>query len=77
MNYLLAVIAPPLSMIFAGRFVSFVFFATLWFGAAVTLIVIPPLLLAVHVLFVIIAWIMISQARADRRHRRTVAAMSR
>jgi hypothetical protein len=61
MNYVLALLLPPLSILLAGRPVV----------ALVTLLIwIPAILLSgglTHPIFVILAWILIYQAREDRR----------
>ena len=64
MNYLLALLLPPLSILFAGRpFLSIIVFV-IW---------VPAILFSgglTHPMFIILAWIIIFQAREDRRERR-------
>lgn len=64
MNYVLALFLPPLSILFAGR-------------PIVALITFPIWIFAVifsggltHPMFILLAWILIFQAREDRRERR-------
>ncbi len=63
MNYVLALFLPPLSILLAGR----------PFVALVTLLIwIPAILLTgglSHPMFILLAWILIYQAREDRRAR--------
>ena len=63
MNYVLALFLPPLSILFAGRpFVAIVTF----------LIWVPAIVLSgglTHPMFILLAWILIYQAREDRRTR--------
>jgi uncharacterized membrane protein YqaE (UPF0057 family) len=64
MNYVLALFLPPLSILLAGRpFVAIVTFF-IW---------IPAILFSgglTHPMFILLAWILIHQAREDRRTRR-------
>jgi hypothetical protein len=64
MNYILALFLPPLSILIAGRpFVAIVTF----------LIWIPAIILSGglnHLMFIVLAWILIYQSHADRRERR-------
>ena len=63
MNYVLALFLPPLSILLAGR--PFVAVATF-------LIWIPAIILTgglTHPMFILLAWILIYQAREDRRGR--------
>ena len=63
MNYLLAILLPPVSILLAGR----PFVAILTF-----LIWIPALLFSgglTHPMFILLAWLIIFQAREDRRDR--------
>ena len=63
MNYVLALFLPPLSILLAGRpFVAIVTF----------LIWVPAVILSgglTHPMFILLAWILIYQAREDRRVR--------
>ena len=64
MNYVLALFLPPLSILFAGRpFVAIVTF----------LIWVPALIFSgglTHPMFILLAWILIYQAREESRLRR-------
>lgn len=63
MNYLLAIFLPPLSIFLTGR----PFVAILTF-----LIWVPAIIFSgglTHPMFIILAWILIFQAREDRRDR--------
>ena len=63
MNYVLALFLPPLSIFLIGR--PFV-------AAIVFLIWIPAILFSgglTHPMFIVLAWILIYQAHADRRER--------
>lgn len=64
MNYVLALLLPPLSILIAGRpFVAVIVFI-LW---------LPAVIFSgglTHPMFVILAWILIFQSREDRRARR-------
>ncbi|SPJ25111.1 hypothetical protein [Palleronia abyssalis] len=61
MNYVLALFLPPLSILLIGRvFLSIIVF----------LIWVPAILISgglTHPMFIILAWILIYQAHADRR----------
>jgi len=63
MNYVLALLLPPLSILLAGRpFVAIVTF----------LVWVPAVILSgglTHPMFILLAWILIYQARDDRRAR--------
>ena len=63
MNYVLALLLPPLSILLAGRaFVAIVTF----------LVWVPAVILSgglTHPMFILLAWILIYQARDDRRVR--------
>ena len=64
MNYLLAILVPPLSILIAGRPVV---------GILTFLVWVPALFFSgglTHPMFVILAWLLIFQAREDRRARR-------
>lgn len=64
MNYVLAIFLPPLSILLTGRIVVSIVVFLLWVPA----ILIPGGLLT-HPLFIVLAWFLIYQARADRRLR--------
>lgn len=63
MNYVLALFLPPLSILLTGR----------WVLAVVTFVIwLPAILLSGglgHPIFILLAWIIIYQAREDRRAR--------
>ncbi|MEM9342500.1 MAG: hypothetical protein AAGA87_05600 [Pseudomonadota bacterium] len=64
MNYLLAILLPPLSILLAGRPLVAVITFVIW---------VPALFFSgglTHPMFIILAWILIFQAREDRRERR-------
>lgn len=64
MNYVLALLLPPLSVVFTGRPFLGVFIFFVW---------LPAILLSgglTHPMFVLLAWILIFQSREDRRERR-------
>jgi hypothetical protein len=61
MNYVLALFLPPLSILLAGRPIVAVVTFLIW---------IPALLFSeglTHPMFILLAWILIYQAREDRR----------
>jgi hypothetical protein len=64
MNYVLALLLPPLSILFAGRpILAFVVF----------LIWLPAIIISGglgHPIFILLAWIIIFQSHEDRRARR-------
>ncbi|TPE53571.1 hypothetical protein [Amaricoccus solimangrovi] len=65
MNYVLALFLPPLSILLTGR----------WVVAIVTFLIWLPAILVSgglgHPIFILLAWIIIYQARDDRRARIT------
>lgn len=64
MNYVLALLLPPLSILLAGRPILSVIVFLIW---------VPALIFSgglTHPMFIILAWIIIFQAREDRRERR-------
>jgi hypothetical protein len=64
MNYVLALLLPPLSIFLAGRPVV---------GIVVFLFWLPAILISGglgHPIFILLAWILIYQSHADRRSRR-------
>ena len=65
MNYVLALFLPPLSILFAGRPIVAIVTFLIWIPA----ILIPGGVLT-HPLFILLAWILIYQAREDSRVRR-------
>lgn len=70
MRYLLSVLIPPLGVLLTGRLFAAAFMLAAW--VFICLFVWP-----VHVVFVIVAWIIIAQAKADRRQKRLLDAMKR
>ena len=63
MNYVLALLLPPLSILLTGRWILSIVVLLIW---------IPAILFSgglTHPVFVILAWIIIFQAEQDRRHR--------
>ena len=64
MNYILAIILPPLSILLTGRPILSVIVFLIW---------VPAIFLSgglTHPMFVLLAWFLIFQAREDRRERR-------
>ena len=66
MNYLLALLLPPLSILLAGRPIVAIVTFVVWFVG----ILIPGGLLT-HPLFVVLAWIIIFERNRARDERRT------
>jgi hypothetical protein len=63
MNYVLALLLPPLSILLAGRPVLAIVVFVIW---------IPALVFSgglTHPMFILLAWLIIFQAREDRRER--------
>ncbi|MXQ09185.1 hypothetical protein GQ651_15160 [Alphaproteobacteria bacterium GH1-50] len=64
MNYVLALLLPPLSILFAGRPILAVIIFLIW---------VPAIIFSgglTHPMFILLAWFIIFQAREDRRERR-------
>ncbi|MFP7570675.1 hypothetical protein [Marivita sp. S2033] len=64
MNYVLALILPPLSILLTGRPFTAIFVFLIW---------IPAILFTgglTHPMFVLLAWILIYQSNEDRRMRK-------
>ncbi|WP_298499684.1 hypothetical protein [uncultured Maritimibacter sp.] len=64
MNYILAILLPPLSILLTGRPILAIIVFLIW---------IPALIFSgglTHPMFIILAWILIFQSREDRRMRR-------
>lgn len=64
MNYILALLLPPVSILLTGRpilamIVFIIWVPALFFSGGLT-----------HPMFIVLAWILIFQAREDRRERR-------
>lgn len=63
MNYVLALLLPPLSILLTGRPIVAVIVFLIW---------VPALIFSgglTHPMFILLAWILIFQAREDRRAR--------
>ena len=63
MNYILAILLPPLSILLAGRPILAVVVFLIW---------VPALIFSgglTHPMFILLAWLIIFQAREDRRER--------
>ncbi|NNE53189.1 MAG: hypothetical protein HKN30_12415 [Sulfitobacter sp.] len=66
MNYILALLLPPLSILLTGRPIL---------GVVVFIIWIPAIIFTgglTHPMFILLAWILIFQAREDRREARAL-----
>jgi hypothetical protein len=64
MNYILAILVPPLSILLTGRPILSIIVFLIW---------VPAIFLSgglTHPMFVLLAWFLIFQAREDRRERR-------
>ena len=64
MNYLLAILLPPLSILLTGRPILAIIVFIIW---------IPAIIFSgglTHPMFIVLAWILIFQSREDRRERR-------
>ena len=64
MNYILAILLPPLSILLAGRPIVAILTFIIW---------IPALIFSgglTHPMFILLAWLIIFQSREDRRERR-------
>lgn len=68
MLYLLAILLPPLAVLLAGKPISAIVMFVLW-APATALLIFP------HVLFVGVAWLIVAQAKGDRRHREIMDKM--
>ena len=67
MNYLLAILLPPLSILLTGRPIIAILVFIIW---------IPALFFSgglTHPMFILLAWALIFHAREDRRHRRDLS----
>jgi hypothetical protein len=66
MNYLLALLLPPVSILLTGRPILAVFVFIIW---------IPAIIFSgglTHPMFILLAWILIFQSREDRREARAL-----
>ncbi|MEL6204096.1 MAG: hypothetical protein AAFR47_02125 [Pseudomonadota bacterium] len=64
MNYVLAILLPPLAIFLTGRVLLSVIVFVIW---------LPAILFTgglTHPMFILLAWLLIFQAREDRRERR-------
>ena len=64
MNYILALLLPPVSILLTGRPILAIIVFIIW---------VPALIFSgglTHPMFIVLAWILIFQAREDRRERR-------
>ena len=64
MNYLLAILLPPVSILLTGRPVLAILVFIIW---------VPAIFFSgglTHPMFIVLAWILIFQSREDRRERR-------
>jgi hypothetical protein len=71
MNYVLALLLPPLSILLAGRPIVAVVVFLIW---------LPAIILSgglTHPMFIVLAWILIYQAREDRRDRQFLRERNR
>ena len=65
MNYVLALLLPPVSILLTGRIITAIVVFLIWVPA----IIIPGGVLT-HPLFILLAWVLIYQSGEDRRVRR-------
>lgn len=66
MNYLLALLLPPVSILLTGRPILAIFVFIIW---------LPAILISsglTHPMFILLAWILIFQSRQDRRDARAL-----
>ena len=64
MNYVLAILLPPLSVALTGRILLSILIFVIW---------VPAIFFSgglTHPMFILLAWFLIFQAREDRRERR-------
>ena len=64
MNYVLALLLPPLSILFTGRPIVAILVFLIW---------VPAIIFSgglTHPMFIVLAWILIFQSRQDARDRR-------
>ena len=67
MNYILAILLPPLSVLLTGRVILAIVVFLIW---------IPALIFSgglTHPMFILLAWFLIFHAREDRRARRDLS----
>jgi len=68
MNYVLALLLPPLSILFAGRPILAIVVFLIW---------VPSIVISGglgHPIFILLAWIVIYQSGEERRHREAMRA---
>lgn len=70
MLYLLSLFIPPLGVLLAGRIFTGIILLIIWIPAVV-------LFFLSHIIFVVIAWIIIASAKGDRRHKEILKSVSR
>jgi uncharacterized membrane protein len=66
MNYLLALLLPPISILLTGRPILAIFVFIIW---------VPAIIFSgglTHPMFILLAWILIFQSRQDRRDARVL-----
>jgi len=66
MNYLLALLLPPISILLTGRPILAIFVFIIW---------VPAIIFSgglTHPMFILLAWILIFQSRQDRRDARAL-----
>jgi uncharacterized membrane protein len=66
MNYLLALLLPPVSILLTGRPILAIFVFIIW---------VPAIIFSgglTHPMFILLAWILIFQSRQDRRDARAL-----
>lgn len=66
MNYLLALLLPPISILLTGRPILAIFVFIIW---------VPAIIFSgglTHTMFILLAWILIFQSRQDRRDARAL-----
>lgn len=66
MHYLIALLIPPLGVFLIGRPFTAIIMAVVW------ILSLPFTFGSSHILFVIIAWVIIFQTREDRRANRLI-----
>lgn len=71
MLYLIALLIPPLGVFLIGRPITAIIMALVW------IISLPFTFGSSHILFVIIAWLIIFQTREDRRANRLIRESQR
>lgn len=62
MLYLVALILPPLAVLLAGKVITALLMLALWLVSLVLTFGVS------HIIFVVLAWIIVASAKGDRRH---------